>query len=326
MPRSTVFLGAVASLLLLACQSDSVQTPLPTTPQFGNIGGAPGSVVFRSTRDGNPELYAMDPDGGNQRRLTNTLDVVEMWPDLLPGARYLVYAAAPPGEPDAPPPPPDIYVMDLTTGHVRNLTNTPDDPENRPRWSPNGRQVAFHGRVGKGDSHIWVMNADGSDRRQVTDHWPDSDPDWSPDGRKIVYRTMAPIAPWSHIAIVNVSDGRNLLHFRSGGSAVQDREPAWSPSGRYIAFTSDREGYPAIYLMSADGEGSALNLTPSDVRAPSSAPAWSRDGRHIYFSAAGPGTGANRQIYVMDIDGKNLTPLTRLDNPKVTGEDQPRAR
>lgn len=73
--------------------------------------------------------------------------------------------------------------------------------------------------------------------------------------------------------------------------ATIDQMPVWSPDGKQLALMSLREGYPSVFLMSADGdspEHPAVNLTPKNPADPNSAwlsraPAWSRNGQLIYF-------------------------------------------
>ena len=61
----------------------------------------------------------------------------------------------------------------------------------------------------------------------------------------------------------------------------EDNQPAWSPDGDHLAFSSDRDGDLAIYVMAADGSG-VRPLTVTDGYADGQ-PAWSPDGRHLAF-------------------------------------------
>ena len=80
---------------------------------------------------------------------------------------------------------------------------------------------------------------------------------------------------------------------------VLDQWPDWSPNGKQIAFLSLRDGYPSVFLMSAEGETAenpAINLTPKDATDAASAwlsraPSWSKNGRQIYFMSYRPSTG-----------------------------------
>src|SRR5205085_7642588 len=99
------------------------------------------------------------------------------------------------------------------------------------------------------DGDIYVMQADGSHRRQLTsDPWPQFDPTWSPDGKHIAYRDGR--NGHNEIYVMN-SDGSGKLNVTHHIS--DSWSPAWSPDGRTIAFASDREGLLSIYTMHPDG-------------------------------------------------------------------------
>jgi len=80
-------------------------------------------------------------------------------------------------------------------------------------------------------------------------------------------------------------------------------EPAWSPDGAKIAFSSGRNGSFDIYVMNADGTGTA-RLT--STRKDESHPTWSADGGAIAFARA-------QDIYVMNVDGSDARRISDLD-------------
>ena len=106
-----------------------------------------------------------------------------------------------------------------------NLTNSPETWETRPRWSPDGNRIAFLcGREGL-PADICIMNADGSNRLNLTDH-PASDgwPSWSPDGSHIAFESDR---EGSKDIFVIRTDGTGLL--RLTFTAAKDHRPAWRP-------------------------------------------------------------------------------------------------
>ena len=189
-----------------------------------------------------------------------------------------------------------------------------DDVGHAYDWSPDGSRVAFIdstgyiGEVSTGSSwDVFVMNADGSGRVQVTDDGGfDAAPSWSPDGARIVYASdrSDPDRPGCemdfscNVDIFAVSvDGTDQLQLTS--EAGFDSQPDWGPDGR-IAFASDRDD-PAgdIYVMNADGgEIARLTSTPGH----DGQPRWSPDGTRIAFARD---EGGSFGLYVMHSDGAN---------------------
>jgi Tol biopolymer transport system component len=93
---------------------------------------------------------------------------------------------------------------------------------------------------------------------------------------------------------------RNLTE----ASASGEFDPAWSPDGTKIAFASDRDGNPEIYVMNADGSD-ATRLTNDPGHDWN--PAWAPDGSRIAFESDRDGAVA---VYTMELDGSNPVRLT----------------
>lgn len=205
----------------------------------------------------------------------------------------------------------DIYTMSPNGRHLLNLT--PDSPadDSTPRWSPDGRMIAFWStRTGPanptGDQEIFVMNADGSGLRQVTFNTVDDGaPAWSPDGDRLVFhRWLDDFNADLMTMRVDGTDERNLT--RSPG--VVDRQAAWSPDGREIAFSRDDTGISGdIYTIHPDGSHlRRLTSTVTDEEYPN----WSPDGERIAFHSDAAAPNEQWDIYVMRRDGG--FPPTRL--------------
>jgi TolB protein len=188
--------------------------------------------------------------------------------------------------------------MDSDGTHQRRLTHTPEEKESVPAWSPDGKNIAYVADTFGNNPMIWLMEADGSGHRRLTEgSWPS----WSPDGKHIVYTS----GEWNdqQLSIMN-SDGSEPHTLGIHGA----EEPAWSPDGERIAFASyaGRDN-SEIYAMDVDGSGrTRLTDIPGNDHWP---PTWSPDGTRIAFTS--DGTDGYGEIYVMSSDGSGLTQLTQ---------------
>ena len=279
---------------------------------------AQAQIAFVSSRDGNPEIYVMNADGNNQRRLTNhpARDYAPSW---SPDGKRIVFISERDGHPDRAPGwfTSEIYVMDADGSNQINLTNHPS-ADSSPSWSPDGQRIVFQSdRDNGGRGHnieIYVMDADGGNQQNLT-NTPnaDEDPSWSPDGERIVFSAQREghvenkFGITSEIYVMD-ADGGNQQRLTENRN--NDWHPSWSPDGKRITFMSDRKGDFVsfdIYVMDADG-GNQQKLT--NHRDWDGSPSWSPDSQRIVFNSNRDGKS---EIYVMDADGGNLQNLT--NNP-----------
>ncbi len=198
----------------------------------------------------------------------------------------------------------DIYTMKVDGTDLQRLTIA-GGIDWYPRWSPKGDRIVWERWTGKMD--VWVMDADGSNKQNLTPDQPAFDglADWSPDGEHIVFTS----ARDGHRQIYRMNaDGSNVV--RLTNSQTTDGWPAWSPDGTRIAFTRETDDYPDVYVMKSDGTGvtKITNYTCSKVPGCSDGhPRWSASGKTIIFAST---RDADWDIYVMDADGSNCKRLT----------------
>lgn len=290
MKTSFVCAVTISAVVLLASTSAYAQ----------QAGGPPGSMVFHSARDGhsNNQIYAMDPDGNNQVRITYDV-AADVNPDISPNGQQIVFTSNQSGNND-------IVVRDRA-GATQNLTDSPTN-DDWARWSPNGKQIVFHSNRDGGVFEIYLINADGTgDARRLTNSpAPSQYPSWSPDGKQIVFRRGI------DIYAANADGTGTFTQLTNEVAPSFAQMAAFSPNGRYIAFMSLREGYCSVFRMNADGSDQ-VNLTPIEPGASPStwcsrAPAWSADGQAVFFMSSR--VGGQNQIFVMNIDGSNVRQLT----------------
>jgi Tol biopolymer transport system component len=155
---------------------------------------------------------------------------------------------------------------------------------------------------------IFIMNADGSDQRQLTNDF-DAHPDWSPDGKQIAFATTRSDIDEIYTIDVASNSVDRLTNTERAPSA-----PDWSPDGERFVFVYNPT-HPGInyelYLMTAGGSN-FIPLTDSAGYQYYAGPDWSPDGERIAFSVDFEGV---HHIYVMDSDGSNVQQLTFGEEP-----------
>lgn len=200
-------------------------------------------IAFASSRDGNPEIYVMNSDGGSPARLTDH-PASDSEPSWSPDGSMIAFTSEREGERR-------IFGMSADGSNPRRVTNGPG-PEYAPRWSPDGGRIAFYATVADGDDRVVVVNADGSERKEIAKGvWPS----WSPDGSSLLF------SPPGGGLVVQPLDGTE------GQTLVADNVVLgeWSPDGSRLGFVRvtwrSPEGWPSqseIFLADPDGS----NIVP----------------------------------------------------------------
>jgi Tol biopolymer transport system component len=283
-------------LVTATCVSESAD--LGSAEAWVIVWPAVQQIVFESYRDGNGEIYAMNPDGTGLVNLTRNL-ATDKYPCLSHGGGKIAFVSDRDGNDE-------IYVMNADGSQPKRLTFTEPgegDPiaaeEAVPAWSPDDAKIAFV----RGREEIYVINANGTGEfRLTTDpEVADGYPSWSPDGTKIIFSSerSGELKIWT----MNVDGTEQTVV--PGLLEIPCTYPSWSPDGSRILFN----GLPPsesrqIYVMNADGTGvTRLTFgTTGYIK-----PRWSPDGSQIIFIGY---QNANDEIYVMNADGTGETRLT----------------
>ena len=165
-----------------------------------------GKLVFTSTRDGDLDIYTMDANGRNVRRLTNELGY-DGGPFWSKDGKQIVYRA-----------------------------HHPQDPKEKEDYISLLKQNLI--RPTKLD--IWVMNADGSNKRQVTNNGrANFAPFFFPDGKRIIFSSNMDDPKGRNFDLYRINvDGSGLERITT--NETFDGFPMFSPDGKKLVFASNR--------------------------------------------------------------------------------------
>ena len=264
-------------------------------------------IAFASTaRRGGFQLLAVDPDGGDLRRLTTppgeASDTMPAWsPD---GARIAFVRVARAGEGARS----QLVTMarDGSDEHVLYEETAPLEPRffTAVTWSPDGSRLVYTRTVlaenGFRDT-LFAVGSDGSEKPSLLARQAGA-ASFSPDGQRIAYVSSAETrgrlsAGEIHVMNADGSGDRRLTRSLS----ADDGYPAWSPDGRTIAFTSNRNypgGGAGYEVYSIRPDGSCLTWL-TNGSPPSRSSAWEPGGE---LSSEPGGCGATEREPVVDVD------------------------
>jgi TolB protein len=214
-------------------------------------------ITFSSSRDPHDEIYIIASAGktGDEQKVTERAADQAYEPSFSPDGNWIVFEShlidvEGNGK---------IVKKDLTqliTAGFSDLTTPAGNGDCRqPNWSPDGNLILYQ-RLSGGKWDIWVMNADGTGKKQVTTGEGDNtDASFSPDGLNIVYSGDNSELEYANLYIIPVGGGpAQRLTFNNGG---YDGAPSWSPDGTKVAFEScsgepDNSSGTTIWIIDND--------------------------------------------------------------------------
>ena len=275
---------------------DATQCQNMCDPNVGCTAPRVMYIVFGSNRDGNNEIYRINPDGTMPTNLTSNAasDFSPLWDPTGQLIAFLSDRAAPQ----------QLFVMKPDGTNVVNVSNGPAQDMS---WSNDGTQLAFTSNR-TGHLEIFKATASGGTPSQLTSLGVDTtgEPSWSPDGTKLAFVSNG------RIYVMN-SDGTSPTPLTTGTDAF----PSWKPDSTKIAFAR-RITFSNfdVFVMNPDGSAATniTNTTSADEAGPGR---WSPDGTAV---AGTGGADPDTEVFIVDSTGSmyrdvSMSPSSRDANP-----------
>lgn len=285
------------SLVLFSSGSYCAWAKAPKTPK----------ILFTSWRDGNGEIYTMNPDGSEQVRLTwhRANDISAVW---SPRGDQILFVS------DRNEGIPDLFLMDADGENVQKVFDR-SARRNHPTFSPDGKEIAY---LEYFDEAVYTATIDGKKERriaQVNEHG--GNPDWSPTDAEIVF--ISPHwFPDRKLSVLNLKTNKKdtfkLFNPAGGARPLRPNYAAWAPSGDKIAFStlpSDAHlvDQGTIYTLNRDGTRIKQIVSKKGLRA--YLPVWSPDENALAYTQ---GIDKTQQIFKIDIGSRAVKQLTHHGN------------
>jgi Tol biopolymer transport system component len=262
-------------------------------------------LAFRSRRPAPPMQF----ESAGFRLLTETKPA-ELFPQIGPDGRSLVYAGNARGNWD-------LYFMDPDSRQIRLLTGDSPVDDTAPALSPDGASIAFRSERDGGGIFLYDLRSNQTRKLSPMGH----NPAWSPDGAEIVCATEGILRPEdrytasSQLWAIRIDNGARRLVYK--GDAVQ---PAWSPNGERIAFWASRSGQRDLFTVRARPRN---GVTPEPVALLNDAavdwnPVWSPDGQALYFLSD---RGGAMSLWRMKLDPESGESLGAPEAIRLPVED-----
>ena len=165
--------------------------------------------------EGDQNIYLVNPNGSVSRRVTNSRSI-DVSPTFSSDGSRMAFVSSRNGAPQ-------IFIQDIQSGAVKRLTFN-GKYNTQPAWSPAGNRIAYSTMQSKGETDLFVINADGTGLQQLTRKSGENEhPSWSPDGGMIVFSSSR---QGKKKLFVMDSTGENQRRLLQGEG--EEMQPSWS--------------------------------------------------------------------------------------------------
>ena len=269
----------------------------PTTPK----------ILFTSKRDGNLEVYTMNPDGSEQVNLTQhpAIDLQAAW---SPTGEQILFVSDRDGRRD-------LYVMDADGSNVRRVFKRKIDVwRTRPTWSPDSQQFAYQNvdwNFVKGGLYLGAFGEE--DAEFIAKY---NTPEWSPDGSEIACSEHHAVG--ARLTFINIHT-REVEQPLPHEALLWQFEASWSAAGDRLAFPGNKHPLPVIldrdlhnawkdkqtiYIVNRDGTG--LQQLVDEAGSHAEFPVLAPDGSEVIYTQG----NLPSQIFKVDVNSGIRTRLT----------------
>lgn len=247
---------------------------------FDEPGMAASRIAFSRIMDGGvQEIYLVDSDGENMRRITNN-GTISKSPAWHPSGEKLAYVQSVDWEPH------QIFELDFRTGRETVLDPGRDGQQATPAYHPNGRELAF-GLMGYNRTGLFSYDVE---RNCCLTHiqggrWEDIAPSYSPDGGRLAFNSNRLGTNIPQVYVVSSRGGQaDLISPYVPGSPGYYTSPDWSPTGDRVAFHGRIARYGRYQILVAEVESRSAIVSQLTAEGNNEDPSWAPDGRHLVFS------------------------------------------